>query len=244
MLIDKLATRMTPARRRGFEYLDRDDIPEDIRARSHRDIVRSSALFGGHRALDRALRDLAHLLPEQPTVLDVGCGRGDAIPLIKRTLEQHGRTPQFIGLDFKVCLLRHARHFTTHCVAGSVTALPFGTGRIDLAVVSLLLHHFDGPELTQVLAELNRVARNVVIVDLRRSLLAAAGIWLASFPLGFHPYSRHDGVTSVMRGFTSAELSAEVLRSTGSSATIRRHAGFRLSALWRSPCDCDTVQDR
>jgi len=79
-----------------------------------------------------------------------------------------------------------------------------------------------------------RVARRCVIVsDIRRSWLAAAGIWLASFLLRFHPVSRHDGVTSVMRGFTVDELSLLVGEALGGAAQVRRHPGFRVTASWR-----------
>jgi hypothetical protein len=77
------------------------------------------------------------------------------------------------------------------------------------------------------------VARRAVIVsDLRRSWIAAAGFWLVSWPLGFHPVTRHDGVVSVLRGFTSAELARHVRDSTGRDADVRRHPGFRLTATW------------
>ena len=98
---------------------------------------------------------------------------------------------------------------------------------------SQLLHHFDDGEIPRVLRELDRVARRHVIVsDLRRSWIAAFGFWLVSWPLGFHRVTRHDGVLSVLRGFTSAELSRHVQAATGQQATVRRHLGFRLTASW------------
>ena len=80
---------------------------------------------------------------------------------------------------------------------------------------------------------MNRVARHrVVISDLRRSFLAAAGLWLGSFPLGFHPVSRHDGVVSVMRGFLPFELADIVERATGRRPAVVRRLGFRLTTSW------------
>ena len=68
--------------------------------------------------------------------------------------------------------------------------------------------------------------------DLRRSWVAAAGFWIATWPLGFHPISRHDGVVSVLRGFTADELRAAVRTATGRSAAVRHRLGFRLTASW------------
>jgi hypothetical protein len=97
-----------------------------------------------------------------------------------------------------------------------------------------LLHHFRDPTLTAVVAELARVARlGVVVADLRPSPLAAAGIWLASFPLAFHPVTRRDGVLSVLRGFTTSGLQ-RACAAAGVEAEVRRHPGFRVTAAWRA----------
>ena len=99
--------------------------------------------------------------------------------------------------------------------------------------VQQVLHHFFDGDATRVLAELDRVARTRVIVsDLQRNRIAAAGIWLASFPLGFHPVSRHDGVVSVMRGFEAGELRALVYRAVGREAEVRYRLGYRITASW------------
>jgi hypothetical protein len=98
---------------------------------------------------------------------------------------------------------------------------------------SQLLHHFADDDLASIIRELDRVARRrVVIADLQRSHVAAAGFWLASFPLGFHPVTRHDGVVSVYRGFVAGELREIIARVTGVVPVVRQHLGFRLTASW------------
>ena len=97
-----------------------------------------------------------------------------------------------------------------------------------------MISAFRDSALTAVVAELARVARlGVVVADLRPSPLAAAGIWLASFPLAFHPVSRHDGVLSVLRGFTTSTL-RRACAAAGVVADVRRHPGFRVTAAWRT----------
>ncbi len=104
---------------------------------------------------------------------------------------------------------------------------------MDVVICSQLLHHFDDEKAAALLREMDRVARRCVIVsDLRRSWLAAAGIWLASWPLFFHPVSRHDGVVSVLRGYTVPELRMLVRSATGRDATTRTRAGFRIASAW------------
>jgi ubiquinone/menaquinone biosynthesis C-methylase UbiE len=112
-------------------------------------------------------------------------------------------------------------------------ALPFRDHSVDVVICSQLLHHFGDDDLAPMIRELDRVAkRRVIIADLRRSRIAAAGFWLASFPLGFHPVTRHDGVVSVFRGFTASELRDAVSIATGVVPTVRHHLGFRLTASW------------
>jgi hypothetical protein len=127
-----------------------------------------------------------------------------------------------------------------------VTLLDVGTGagdipsrsraaaaRMGIELCSQLLHHFEHQSAITLLQELDRVARHRVIVsDLRRSWLAAAGIWLASFPLRFHPVSRHDGVVSVLRGFTGDELRQLVLAAARQTPSVRKHFVFRATASW------------
>ncbi len=104
---------------------------------------------------------------------------------------------------------------------------------MDIVVCSQVLHHFDDAGARRVIAELNRVARRAVIVsDLRRSWVAAAGFWLVSFPLRFSAVTRHDGVLSVLRGFTTRELAGMVNAETGVTPDVKRRLGFRITLRW------------
>jgi SAM-dependent methyltransferase len=231
---ERIEQRLAPRRRRGIEYLDSPDIDPAVRSRSHRDIDLSSALLGGSRALKRSLTEAMSDLTVEATLLDVGSGSGGTIALAQRLAAKSGIRLTGIALDIDRTLVKSCAKRQQVGVCGNALELPFRSGSVDLVVCSLLLHHFEGDALRQVLGELDRVARGGVIVhDLRRSRLAAAGLWALSFPLGFHPISRHDGVTSVLRGFTRDELRTLVYDSTGAHPRVSRHLGYRLVGSWR-----------
>lgn len=167
------------------------------------------------------------------TLLDVGTGLGDIPAEVSRRSAARGVRMTTIGLDEAVDLLGEARRGMTYAVCGSARALPFRDGSVDVVLCSQLLHHFAGDEIPAVIAELDRVARaRVIIADLRRSWLAAAGFWLASFPLRFHRVTRHDGVLSVFRGFTASELRRSVVAAVGREPEVQRGLGFRLTVSW------------
>jgi SAM-dependent methyltransferase len=148
------------------------------------------------------------------------------------------RAPTF-GLDEAASLARVSAGLLDASVCGDARRLPFADASVDLVTCSQVLHHFEDREIPAILRELSRVARLAVIVsDLRRSWLAAAGFWMATWPMGFHPVSRHDGLTSVLRGFTPTELERHV-QEIGQAPAVRRHLGFRVTATW-SPTSSPT----
>jgi SAM-dependent methyltransferase len=225
-------TVFAPARRRGHEILDDAGVDASTRIKSIGDVTRSNVLFGGRRAALMALDDLL-APPASLTLLDVGTGLGDIPAAIASRGRARGAAIRAFGLDEALDLLGAARARLDGATCANATALPFRDRSVDLVTCSQLLHHFADNDLEALVRELDRVARvRVVIADLRRSRIAAAGFWLASFPLGFHPVTRHDGVVSVFRGFTAGELRSVIERATGVTPLVRQHLGFRLTASW------------
>jgi SAM-dependent methyltransferase len=227
---------LTPARRRGIELLDDPAVDSAIRERSMRDLTRSNRWLGGLRAALAALRETlseAGARRQGLTLLDVGTGLADIPRRGREAARSAGIELATIGADEAAALLIRSRASLDFAVAANALALPFRDGAVDIVTCSQVLHHFAGADAVRVLAEMNRVARVAVIVsDLRRSWLAVAGFWSVSFPMRFHAVTRHDGVVSVLRGFTPAELTQLVRSATGVTPIVSRRLGYRLTARW------------
>jgi SAM-dependent methyltransferase len=226
---------LVPRRRRGFEHLDDPDTPPELRERSLRDVRRANTLLGGTHAVLAEFTRLLPALGERATLLDVGTGLAD-IPAkaSRRALSRGARLTTFV-VDDAESLVRAARERVDFGVCADARRLPFADASVDVVTCSQVLHHFPDDAMPAVLRELQRVSRRYVVVsDLRRSWVAALGFWAVTWPLGFHPVTRHDGFTSVLRGFTSGELARHVRDVTGSAPDVRRHPGFRVTATWRS----------
>ncbi|HUQ46997.1 MAG TPA: methyltransferase domain-containing protein [Gemmatimonadaceae bacterium] len=220
-------------RLRGVELLDDPAVSGELMIRSMSDVARANALFGGRRAAIEELRLVLPTIGTKASMLDVGTGRGDIPAAARIVAKDIGVDLWTVGLDLSLPLVKENRGSNDVVALGDAIRLPFSDKSIDVVMSSQMLHHFQFEDAVKVVVELNRVARKKVIVsDLRRSVFAAAGIWAASFPLGFHPVSRHDGVVSVMRGFTPNELTEIVKAAAGIEPVVRHRLGFRLTASW------------
>jgi len=224
---------LTPPRKRGMEILDSPDVDPRVVTRSLADVARANTLFGGKssalRELELTFGDLRH----DATLLDVGTGLGDIPGAARALAKKRGIRLTTIGVDSAAVLARACRKSIDMSICADALHLPFADRSIDVVMCSQVLHHFDDRDASRLLREMNRVARvRVVVSDLRRSWLAAAGLWIASFPLRFHAVSRHDGVVSVMRGFTPGELSDTVHQAVARRPVTRRRRGFRVTTSW------------
>jgi SAM-dependent methyltransferase len=225
----------TPARQRGHEVLDDPATDPALAVRSLRDVALANLLFGGRRAILRELRAVFDGAPGAAPLrlLDIGTGLGDIPAAATREARRRQLWLDTIGLELAPSIALAASSACTFAVVADAQHLPFADRSVDVVTCSQVLHHFEDDSAERLLRECTRVARHAVVIgDLRRSWLAVAGLWLASFGLGFHPVSRHDGIVSILRGFTRAELAALVERATGRRATVRHALGWRVTATW------------
>jgi ubiquinone/menaquinone biosynthesis C-methylase UbiE len=108
-------------------------------------------------------------------------------------------------------VLGHAAHWggdpDVVLVHAEAAHLPVADASVDVAHASLLLHHLDPAAALACLAEMCRVARyGVVVNDVRRGIgafLTGAPVVLA---MGRSQMTRHDGLASLRRAYTVAEL--------------------------------------
>lgn len=224
---------LTPPRRHGSEILDGKGLDPEVVRRSMRDVGRANVLFGGASALLAELEPALGDLPLMATLLDVGTGIADIPARARHRAWEHGVQLHTVGVDIVPALAAASAARMDAAVCADALQLPFGDDSFDIVTCSQLLHHFPDTTGAALLREMDRVARLAVVVsDLRRSWTAAVGLWLASFPLLFHPISRHDGVVSVLRGFTPRELRALVREAVGADARVCRRLAFRVTTSW------------
>jgi len=228
-----MRTWLTPRRRRGVEILDDPTVADDVRLASMHNVERSNALFGGTRAVRAAFAQLLPLLPREATLLDVGCGLGDISAALRRAAARAGVALTCVGVDVSRAVLRAAGGRLDGRAVADALALPVRAGAAHVVICSQLLHHFEPADARRLIGELDRVASRAVIVsDLRRNWLAASGFWVSAVALRFHPVTRHDGVASVLRGFTAREVAEMISAATARRPIVRRNVFWRVTATW------------
>lgn len=230
-----MVNQTRPPRPDEAEALDDRDLDHSLAATMLSEIALTNVLFGGRAAVEFGLMQLTRDLSDSRplTILDVGAGGGDIARKACGILGRH--RPHAFALD-------HHRTSAHMCgargvtpVVGDMRHLPLRPASVDIVIMNLVLHHLTHPEAVTLVAQLDAIARvGVVIADLRRSVLARVGFDFAGRVLRLNDVTRRDGVLSIRRGFSLAELADIIAYAGVSRATVRRRLGWRLVAYWRT----------
>jgi SAM-dependent methyltransferase len=217
------------------EILDGPNVDPREVSLSLADLRTVNRFFGGTRTSEilfrrviaaRSLRDLS--------TLDIGSGSGD-VPLgVADRLRQDGHRMSITFFD------QHEHHLpqidpadpNLHLATGDALQLPFAESSFDIVSCSLFLHHLEPDQARRFAEQSLKVARHAVIInDLVRSQLHYSLLHL------YRPFFRArtaylDGLTSVRRSYTPAEIGA-MFQGLG-RIDIIRHFFYRMGIiLWK-----------
>lgn len=158
------------------------------------------------------------------TLLDIGCGGGDLIDLLSGWALKDGFALEPLGIDPDARAVRYASaHVRTpgaRFVAAHSSDLASAGERFDLVISNHLLHHLKDEEVPAICRDSERLALRLALhSDLNRSDLAFLAFNL-TWPFFLDSFITPDGLTSIRRTFTRAEL------------LELAPAGWRVEALW------------
>lgn len=179
-------------------------------------------LLGGNYVTTQGVKKLLKDIPvdRKVTIADVGCGSGDILRLIRKSLREKHREATLIGIDANPNIAAFA---TAHTPAEDnitfwavdIFSEEFRQHSFDIVTGTLFFHHFTEEQLISFFRDLYaRVGIGIVINDIHRHWLAYHSIkWLTRI-FSKSPMVVHDAPLSVERAFTKREL-INILKSAG-----------------------------
>ncbi|WP_019180351.1 methyltransferase domain-containing protein [Microbacterium yannicii] len=170
-------------------------------------------------------------------VLDLGAGGGDLVARLSALADRDGLDVTWTGVDpdpraHEVAVERELPETVRFRCADAATLLDEGA-RFDVVLSNHVLHHL-GPELSDFAAESLQLSRGLVLHgDIERSRLAYALYTAGITPLAPGTFLRTDGLRSIRRSFTRAELAGALAERASDEWRVEKPAPFRLLAVGR-----------
>ena len=196
--------------------------------------------LGGLSALTRHL--YPRLAAAAPcTLLDLGTGSAQVPLAIARWARAQQTSVSVIGLDWAARNLAVARRRSRGC--GQVSLLladsqhaPLPDRAVDFVISSLFLHHFAPEAVVNLLRAAYGLARRALIMtDLVRGVLPGLAFRLVQPTLAPHPLTRHDGLLSIRRAYTPAELRSLAAAAGLPDARVYAHRPWRMTLVADRP---------
>lgn len=198
-------------RTRRPELVERMDDPACDRDRLdrtyHHFTTLNRLIAGWGRVYTRWIRPRLQLGPA--TLVDLGTGGADVPWLMARRAARDGFSLTVTGVDPDPRAIEYARRREgVGAIACDSAALVAAGRTFDFVVSNHVMHHLDDAQRAGFLADSERLATVAAVHnDIRRDDLGYAGFSVFG---GFFPGSfiREDGLTSIRRSYTRAELAA------------------------------------
>ncbi len=178
------------------------------------DIARINQLLGGNSVTLDGVKTLIKDYPKDQTItiMDFGCGSGDMLRMLSKFGKENNLKFQLIGVDANEATIRHAEKCSTEFenityLAEDIFSYDFSDHKIDIALITLTLHHFKDDEILKIMRViLNLVKKGIVVNDLQRSKLAYRLFQAIIFIFRLEKMTAEDGLISILRGFKRNDL--------------------------------------
>ena len=169
-------------------------------------------------------------------IVDLATGSGDIPRLIVDSARKIGAEVEIDAVDKQSATLEIARKLSVdypEIFYSEANILEWQTARTyDIVLCSLVLHHFSDEEAVRVLRRCRELSRKFALVsDLRRGLLAAAGVYFLTALIFREPMTRYDARLSAARAFSFKELD-KLARQAGWQDFGHKTFQFARQAIW------------
>ena len=199
----------------ALEEMDSPDCDPRKLQRTYAQFPLINAVVSGWRGCYRhRIRPLLRATTET-TLLDVGCGGGDIARSLARWAARDGLKLRITAIDpderaFAFAAAQPPVHGLSYRKAFSGELVAEGA-TFDLVISNHILHHLSASELAALLADSEQLARTLAMhSDISRSPVAFALFSAGTLPFFPGSFIRGDGLTSIRRSYTAAELRSTI----------------------------------
>jgi 2-polyprenyl-3-methyl-5-hydroxy-6-metoxy-1,4-benzoquinol methylase len=201
--------------KRSFDpaVLEMMDRPQPVSPELERDLQRIRQLnrwFGSYRLVLSFVR--RWIKPgARMRVLDLATGSGDIPRLIVDFARKIGAQIEIDAVDRQAATLEIASSLSAGypeiCYHEANILEWNGAQGYDIALCSLVLHHFSDEDAVTVLRRCRALSKRFVLVaDLRRGLFLQAGVYVLTTLIFCEPMTRFDARISAQRAFSFCEM--------------------------------------
>jgi 2-polyprenyl-3-methyl-5-hydroxy-6-metoxy-1,4-benzoquinol methylase len=218
-----------------LEMMDR---PQPDSAELEPDLKRIRQLnrwFGSYRLIRHFVR--RWIKPgDNVRIVDLATGSGDIPRLIVDYARKIGAKVEIDALDRQSATLEIARKLSAaypEIFFHATNILDWSPAEAyDIVLCTLVLHHFSDEDAVRVLWRCRESSRDFVLVsDLRRGLLATAGVYLLTALIFREPMTRYDARLSAERAFSFSEMRNLAVRAGWQNFGHRKFQVAR-QAIW------------
>jgi len=203
------------------------------------ELERINLLLGGNYVTLNGVSKLLkrYYTGEAVKIVDVGCGSGDILRLIRKFCNKNNYQAALTGIDANPNITAYARAHTKPSEEIAFLSLDifseaFQRMKFDILTATLFFHHFTDNQLVDFFQKMkNQLSIGLVINDIHRHWFAYHSIkWLTG--LFSKSYMvRNDAPVSVMRAFKKKELMSILERAGIKNYTIRWMWAFRWQVI-------------
>ncbi|MFC6268092.1 methyltransferase domain-containing protein [Frigoriflavimonas asaccharolytica] len=178
------------------------------------DIARINHLLGGNSVTLNGVKKIIKNLPntKEITIMDFGCGNGDMLRMLSDYGKKNNLKFNLIGIDANEATIRHAEYCSKNYdnisyLAEDIFLFNFSKFSIDIALITLTLHHFKDKEILNLMQVIFKIVNKGIIVnDLERSKIAYRLFQAIIFVFRLEKMTANDGLISILRGFKKQDL--------------------------------------
>ena len=201
--------------KRGFDpaVLEMMDRPQPVSSELERDLQRLRQLnrwFGSYRLVSDFMQRWIKS-GSRMRIVDLATGSGDIPRLLVNYARKIGAHLEIDAVDRQPATLQIARKLSAKYPEISFYEANILTWdcvqHYDVALCSLVLHHFSDEDAVTVLGRCRQLSKKFVLVsDLRRGFLLRVGVHLLTAVIFREPMTRFDARLSAQRAFSFSEM--------------------------------------